>query len=463
MGDSDITYQFQPDLLALLIDAIPALCRSKRDVLQFFRSAGVGECYTQDLAMQLASNPESVKKHLITRTVLARLNEKGEAALRERREVLRRVVEFEDFTSEDRLKAPGFVAQVQKLVNLKDSATKIQQEVEENRQKRRAEAEREARALQERQAPLDSIKGDFFRLFSDGNPWRRGKALEGVLNRFFSAHEILVREAFVLKGSEGEGIVEQIDGVIELDGDLFLVETKWWDKPLGRGDVSEHMIRVFNRRHVRGLFIAHPGFTDPAVLQCKEFVRSHPEAGSLPNFRLHPSVSGVAQALTGAFHGALGHAAVSTCPDAPYLRWSYRYAEEQRWGPGTEVTRNNIEKYIRACERLHEHLARANGATPVPISEVRDVLERVLRTEGDSAARAAAWQQAAASGKFASITEGIPAYEGDTWKPSMRGWASAKDPGQVASDPAYRFLQAATLHRDYVLRDLLPSNGLCLT
>jgi len=200
-------------------------------------------------------------------------------------------------------------------------------------------------------------------------------------------------------------------------------------------------------------------YVDPLA----EFVRSHPEAGSLPNFRLHPSVSGVAQALTGAFHGALGHAAVSTCPDAPYLRWSYRYAEEQRWGPGTEVTRNNIETFMRACERLHEHLARASSATPVPISEVRDVLERVLRTEGDSAARAAAWQQAAASGQFASIAEGIPAYEGDTWKPSMRGWGSVTDPGQVASDPAYRFLQAATLHRDYVLRDLLPSKGLCLT
>lgn len=28
---------------------------------------------------------------------------------------------------------------------------------------------------------------------------------------------------------------------------------------------------------------------------------------------------------------------------------------------------------------------------------------------------------------------------------------------------AFKFLQAATMHRDYVLRDLLPEHGICLT
>ena len=31
----------------------------------------------------------------------------------------------------------------------------------------------------------------------------------------------------LLRGSEGEGVLEQIDGVIEFGGHLYLVEMKW--------------------------------------------------------------------------------------------------------------------------------------------------------------------------------------------------------------------------------------------
>jgi restriction system protein len=51
-------------------------------------------------------------------------------------------------------------------------------------------------------------------------PYRRGKLFESVLNRLFAAESILIREAFTLVGDEGEGVVEQIDGAIELDGDM---------------------------------------------------------------------------------------------------------------------------------------------------------------------------------------------------------------------------------------------------
>ncbi len=54
-------------------------------------------------------------------------------------------------------------------------------------------------------------------LFGESNSQKRGKSLEGVLNRLFEASGILVREAFTLTGAQGEGIVEQIDGVVEID------------------------------------------------------------------------------------------------------------------------------------------------------------------------------------------------------------------------------------------------------
>ena len=90
------------------------------------------------------------------------------------------------------------------------------------------------------------------RLFGESDPVKRGKAIEGLLNRLFALYDISVREAFVLR-VDGQGIVEQIDGVVELDGELYLVEVKWWHVSLGPGDVAQHLVRVFNRGHARGI------------------------------------------------------------------------------------------------------------------------------------------------------------------------------------------------------------------
>lgn len=110
----DETFHYPPDLMGLLIDAIPCLCKAKKDVLIFFRGAGVGAAFTQDLEERLRTDRDSLGKHEMVRTVLARLNERGEPTLRQRREVLKRVVEFEDFSAcwpNDQLKAKALVAQ----------------------------------------------------------------------------------------------------------------------------------------------------------------------------------------------------------------------------------------------------------------------------------------------------------------------------------------------------------------
>ena len=77
-----------------------------------------------DLESRFATNHESISKFEIARTMLSRLNEEGDRALQQRREVVKRVCEFEDFSTgwpDDQLKAQGLVAQVQKVVNVKSS------------------------------------------------------------------------------------------------------------------------------------------------------------------------------------------------------------------------------------------------------------------------------------------------------------------------------------------------------
>lgn len=269
----NIVHHYPPELMALLIDAIPHLLKSKKDVLVFFRGAGVANSFTDDLAHQLRRDANGISKFEIVRQVLTRLNDKGEVTLRERREILKRVVEWEDFSTcwEDKqMAAKGYVADIKKLVNVKDSFTRINQEREQERQQRAATKQAELDRLQKLKDDLAKIKTDLFALFGQTDRQKRGKALEGVLNRLFSASGISIREAFTLKGQAGEGIVEQIDGVIELDNHVYLVEMKWWTEPLGKGNVSEHLVNVYHRGQSRGILISQSGYTEPAVTVCRD-------------------------------------------------------------------------------------------------------------------------------------------------------------------------------------------------
>src|SRR5712692_1149020 len=97
MTTTDIAFHYPPELFNLLVDTIPLLNRSKKDVLLFFRGAGVPNNMIEDIVQRLNTAPSEINKFEITRSVLDRLNARGEATLRERREVLRRVVDCTNF------------------------------------------------------------------------------------------------------------------------------------------------------------------------------------------------------------------------------------------------------------------------------------------------------------------------------------------------------------------------------
>ncbi len=268
----DITYQYPPELFELLVSTIPLLGRSKKAVLLFFRGAGVSESMLSDVTTKVQTDRDAISKFEIARTVLKRLNERGESTLRIRREVLKRVTNFEEFSvcwDDDRLKAKGLVAEIRQVVNVKDSFTRMQQNFEQERQKNREEYERKADAQRKHKEALLAIRSDLFSLFGINNPHQRGKCLEGVLNRLFALDGILLREAFTITKA-GQGIIEQIDGAIEIDGTRYLAEMKWWEKALGVAEVAPHLVRVYSRGDVGGLIISKSGFTDAAVQSCKE-------------------------------------------------------------------------------------------------------------------------------------------------------------------------------------------------
>jgi restriction system protein len=272
----DIIFHYPPELLSLLIETLPKLCKNKKDLLVFFQGSGVDKSLLAPYDALLNSNRDGFKKHIVSRELLTRLNELGERSLGERREILNRVTEFQDFSvcwENDQAAARGLVAQVRDLVNVKDAFTRINIEREQERQQRLANEARKAEASRKRREELAEIKKSLFGLFAESNPYKRGKCLDAVLNRYFKSSGISVSEAITLKGDAGSGIVEQIDGVVQIRGQLYLVEVKWEQETLGREKVAPHLVRVFSRGLAGAIFISYSDYSPAAITDCKEALR----------------------------------------------------------------------------------------------------------------------------------------------------------------------------------------------
>lgn len=273
------TYHYPSELFELMVDTIPRLVKTKRGVLEFFWGAGVDHSVTSDIEQQLHVNRDGVSKFHIARMVVLRLNEAGDNSLRERRELLKRVCEFDAFSTcwpEDQLQAKGLVADIRSVVEKHDFFRRLQRESETAIRNHREVERQRTNELRQRKEALETIRRDLYGLFGSDNPQQRGKQLETVLNRLFHVHNILVRESFELAAPSSHVANEQIDGVIEIDGHLYLVEMKWLKNRVDIVDVSRHIQRVLTRADCRGLIISYSGYTEPAVQACRDAMQHAP-------------------------------------------------------------------------------------------------------------------------------------------------------------------------------------------
>ncbi|MBS9443416.1 restriction endonuclease [Photorhabdus heterorhabditis] len=270
MADS---FHYPPEIFDLLVNTIPLLCRSKKNVLLFLQGAGVEPTDLAEVSAIVRNNPDSINKFEIVRNVLTKVNKRSDSGLRTRREILKRVTEFESFEicwPDDQYKAKGLVASIRDVVNKKDSFTRMKQERYAEREQVVAQQRAERTKAAEKRAKLEDISRRLSELFTiDDKPQERGKRLEAVLNDLFQAYGIHVHEDFRRKDPDTSVVLEQIDGVIELDGIIHLVEMKWLSAPVGMGEFSQHLSRLFLRASANGIFIATNGYTAPVIAECK--------------------------------------------------------------------------------------------------------------------------------------------------------------------------------------------------
>lgn len=172
--------------------------------------------------------------------------------------------------------AKGLVADVRSLVEKHDFFRRLQQAKEVEAAKHREVVRAEAKRIQRQRAERHAVLKEIQSLATTNNPQSRGKQFEKVMNRLFEVSGILVREAFELIENPGQGISEQVDGAIELDGHIYVVEMKWQRNPVDVDDVSRHIGRVLTRTECRGLFISASGYTKSAVSECKQAMKYAP-------------------------------------------------------------------------------------------------------------------------------------------------------------------------------------------
>jgi hypothetical protein len=81
-------FHYPPEVFNLLVDTIPLLCRSKKDVVVFLQGAGVDKDDYADVARIVSTNPNLINKYDIVRNVLTKVNARGDSGLRPRREII---------------------------------------------------------------------------------------------------------------------------------------------------------------------------------------------------------------------------------------------------------------------------------------------------------------------------------------------------------------------------------------
>ncbi|MBS1019413.1 restriction endonuclease [Gluconobacter cerinus] len=94
----------------------------------------------------------------------------------------------------------------------------------------------------------------------DMRPHERGYAFEKFLCDLFDAFRLKAREPFRING-------EQIDGSFELLNEIYLVEAKWINRPIGQAELHTFHGKLDQKAYwTRGLFISFNGFTTEGLI-----------------------------------------------------------------------------------------------------------------------------------------------------------------------------------------------------
>jgi hypothetical protein len=171
----------------------------------------------------------------------------------------------------------------------------------------------------------------------------------------------------------------------------------------------------------------------------------------------------------------LGHAAVDTFPDQPYLSWQYidyTNAPIKRDNPLLYVhAMNMMVRAMKAWRAADESmdLDKYSGMDARDENTVAEMIRRIQDPKGD--VRHGQWREALASGAFSfgPVDLDYAAKGPGSWKEAALGTLKSKDTGLETYAYSSAFLNshwklfhdAIQAHRNDVVHDVLPRYGIC--
>jgi len=202
----------------------------------------------------------------------------------------------------------------------------------------------------------------------------------------------------------------------------------------------------------------------------KRFAEKYGDEHAKPNLKswLFPTVKEIGDLIEKTQglvrEGALGHAGAYTLPDRPYLEWEYctDYPDEEK------IIRDNPRDFIEGCEALYEMFARLGdkradlqGGDRVDFDSIKGEVETIIKLQASMEGRIDAWHEAVKEGRVCKNKgDTIPNYDNQVWHKEREGLRYMKNSADAVNCQVFRFYQAASFHRTYVLRTLLPEMGL---
>lgn len=160
----------------------------------------------------------------------------------------------------------------------------------------------------------------------------------------------------------------------------------------------------------------------------------------------------------------LGHGGVYTYPDTPFLDWEFEYED------GRRSSRKNSQTFIEGSEALYNLFREACLKDPSlyegdhrSFEQIRSSIKDILSFNSDDEdERIDNWVKSFENetSNFTKEKETMPEYLGDYWNSERKALDDNAHSTLILNSPVYNFYKAASYHRHYVLRDLLPSHGI---
>lgn len=261
--------RISPSALIALKDALSKIYWYKKDAKKFV------EYTINNNAILLTIDWINNTKYESISQLIDRMNNRSDLYINDMLNLLYEVCNFDDFSHFDRLKKGD-------VKKCKDEAQQSVLALRKHCQgyfnnlaeKKLSEKAKEGFKLQQQNTAdyikrIEEFKCDYYKLSISTDHQKRGYQFEQFLNELFYFFDLSPRSSFKIYG-------EQIDGAFTHDNKDYLLEAKWYNKPIERKEIDIFEAKICRKlKTTLGLFVSVNGFVDvlnSSTIQCKSVI-----------------------------------------------------------------------------------------------------------------------------------------------------------------------------------------------